>query len=258
MKAGVKFLAENKNKEGATLNEERMTLLAAYGLSDRFGVFARVPYSKRDLTETADGDSERVHASGLADPEFHGQARLWSSGFDGEVGLRASIFALLGTKTNWGENDASQDGERLDEHAQPGTGSTDWYGGVFGSYQVNRRSVFFASAQYRRTGRNDTGYQYGNVVLGNLAYEHKIGLRWDAVVEANYRHAERDEVDRAGTLDPDTGGSIVYITPRLLFDAGGGWVLRVAGQIPLSQDGLYGRQHEGTVINAGVTFLFTD
>lgn len=62
---------------------------------------------------------------------------------------------------------------------------------------------------------------------------------------------------RDGTLDPDTGGSIVYITPRLLFDAGGGWVLRVAGQIPLSQGGLYGSQHENTVFNVGITFLFT-
>jgi len=156
--------------ETASLKEERMTLLAAYGFSDRFGVFVRVPYSERDLTETEDGVSEHVQASGLADPEIYGQARLWSSGFDAEVGLRASIFAVFGTKTNWGENDASQDGERLDEHAQPGTGSTDWFAGVFGSYLLNRRSVFFASAQYRRTGRNDTGYRYGDVVLANLAY----------------------------------------------------------------------------------------
>jgi hypothetical protein len=159
-------------------------------------------------------------------------------------------------KTPWGVNDASRDGERLDEHVQPGTGSTDWFGGLFGSYQVDRRSALFASAQYRYTGRNDYGYQYGRIALFNLAYEHKIGTKWDAVIEANYRHAGRDEIDTSGATDPDTGGSIVYITPRLLFDVGSGWVVRGAVQLPLSNSGLYGHQEEKAVVNVGVTYLF--
>jgi hypothetical protein len=49
---------------------------------------------------------------------------------------------------------------------------------------------------------------------------------------------------------------MLYVTPRLLFDAGGGWVVRASAQIPLSQSGLNGNQHEGTVVNVGVTRLF--
>jgi hypothetical protein len=60
-----------------------------------------------------------------------------------------------------------------------------------------------------------------------------------------------------GTLDPDTGGSIVYVTPRLLFDLGHGWVLRAAAQIPVSESGLNGEQDEREVVNLGVTRLFT-
>lgn len=75
--------------------------------------------------------------------------------------------------------------------------------------------TLLAASQYRRTGRNDFGYQYGDVVLANVAYEHKIGATWDVVVEANYRHADRDEVDRDGTLDPDTGSQINQIRSRL-------------------------------------------
>jgi hypothetical protein len=113
----------------------------------------------------------------------------------------------------------------------------------------------FASAQYRATGRNDFGYRYGRINLLNLAYEHKLNSRWDAVIEANYRHADRDEVDASGVTDPDTGGSIIYITPRILFDAGGGWVRRLSVQVPLSQSGLNGNQDEKTVANVGVTRL---
>jgi hypothetical protein len=237
------------------LHEQRITLLAAYAVSDRVNLFARVPYSQRELTETEEGESERTRHSGLADPEIYGQVQLWASQFDGAVGIRSAIFGVAGVKTNWGENDASHDGERLDEHVQPGTGSTDWFAGLSGSYQIDPHSAVFASAQYRHTGRNDFGYRYGRVELFNVAYEHKLGTRWDAVLEANYRWAQHDQVDSFGTLDPDTGGSIMYLTPRLLFDAGHGWVLRASAQLPLSDSGLNGAQDEKAVVNFGITYL---
>jgi len=114
----------------------------------------------------------------------------------------------------------------------------------------------FVSTQYRKTGHNDFGYRYGRVALLNVAYEHKVTERWDAVLEANYRHAGLDEIDSSRATDADTGGSITYLTPRLLFDAGGGWVLRASGQIPISQSGLNGDQREKAVVNVGVTRLF--
>ncbi len=76
-------------------------------------------------------------------------------------------------------------------------------------------------------------------------------------MEANYRHARFDEVSTGHATDPDTGGSMAYLTPRILFDAGHGWVLRASGQIPLSQSGLNGDQREKkAVFNIGVTRLF--
>jgi hypothetical protein len=241
-----------------SLREQRSTVLVAYGISDRFDIFARVPYSERHLTESADGAVEETHQSGLADPEVYGQVRLWSSQFEGDVGIRSSLYAVFGVKTPWGENDASSGGERLDEHVQPGTGSTDWFTGLSGSYQINPRSALFASAQYRQTGRNDYGYRYGRVTLLNFAYEHKIASRWDAVIEANYRSAGRDQIDAARETDPNTGGSITYLTPRILFDVGAGWVIRASAQVPVSQSGLNGFQDEKTVVNFGVTRLFTN
>jgi hypothetical protein len=242
--------------ERDSMRERRYSLLTAYGFSDRFSVFARVPYSERDLTEHEDGETEHMSASGLADPEIYGQLRLWASPFEGDVGMRASVYFVGGVKTSWGENDLSRGGERLDEHVQPGTGSTDWFAGLSGSYQLNPQSALFVSTQYRRTGRNDVGYEYGRTTLVNVAYERKLAPRWDAVLEANYRHAGRDEIDDTGLLDEDTGGSIVYVTPRVLFDLGSGWVARASAQVPLSQSGLNGAQNEKTVFNVGITRLF--
>ena len=238
------------------LRERRYSVLAGYGFSDTFSVFARLPYSERDLTETEAGEAEHESAAGLADPEIYAQYRLWASPFEGDVGMRASLYVVGGVKTNWGENHASRGGERLDEHVQPGTGSTDWFAGLSGSYQIDPKSALFVSTQYRRTGRNDAGYRYGRTTLVNVAYERKLDSRWDTVIEANYRHAGRDEIDDTGLLDADTGGSIVYLTPRILFDLGSGWVARASAQVPLSQSGLEGAQHEKTVFNLGITKLF--
>jgi hypothetical protein len=124
---------------------------------------------------------------------------LWSSQFNGDVGIRSSLFLVGGVKTAWGENDARRDGERLDEHVQPGTGSTDWFAGISGFYQLDRRSAIFASTQYRETGRNDFGYRYGSALLLNVRLRAQARrARWDAVIEMNYRDAGYDEVDGSG------------------------------------------------------------
>src|SRR5262245_13135802 len=96
--------------EFSSVLEHRTTLFAAWSPSDRRSFFARLPFAERDLLEIEDGETERANASGLADPEFSAQIRLWSSQFDGDVGIRSSVFLVGGVKTNWGENDARGDG----------------------------------------------------------------------------------------------------------------------------------------------------
>ena len=53
---------------------------------------------------------------------------------------------------------------------------------------------------------------------------------------------------------PNTGGTILYVTPRLLFDLGGGVVLRGAVQIPVARD-LNGAQEERAIFNVGLSWV---
>lgn len=67
--------------------ENRVTALFSCGVSDAFALFARVPYSVRDLTASApSAEADKTHTSGLSDPEIYGQLRLWSSPFAGGMG----------------------------------------------------------------------------------------------------------------------------------------------------------------------------
>jgi outer membrane putative beta-barrel porin/alpha-amylase len=234
--------------------ENRFTGLLSYGVSERFTVFLRVPYSSRTLEESDGGAAgETVETSGFSDPELYGQLRLWSSQFAGGLGQRTSVSLNLGAKLPLGANEVERGGERADEHAQPGTGSTDVFGSVAVLHLLDRRSALFASAGFRRTGENDFDYRYGSTFTANAAYERKLTSRLDGVVELNFRHARRDRLDRVD--DDDTGGSLLYLTPRLLTNLGGGLVLRAAAQIPVAR-GLNGFQKERAVLNVGLTYLF--
>jgi hypothetical protein len=243
-------------EEGESQVENRFTGLVSYGFGERFMLSARVPLSVRYLETSLPGEEiETVHTSGLSDPEIYGQLRLWASPLTGAVGRRTSLSLVAGVKSPWGENDLQEDGARVDEHAQPGTGSTDVFGSLALLYLIDAKSALFASTGYRDTGENDFGYRYGSTFTANLAYEHKLGSRIDGVLELNFRHASRDRVDTGGTLDEDTGGSLLYLTPRLLVHLGSGFVLRASAQIPTIKD-LNGYQRERAVANVGLTYLF--
>lgn len=245
--------------------EYRYTATLSYGFGDRFLLVARLPVSHRDLTTTFadDGDadvrvkhgSEEVSTTGMSDPEFYGLVRLWSSRFGDGIGKRSTVSAIFGVKTPWGQNNVQRDGERVDEHAQPGTGSTDFFGGLSGYYLLDERSTIFGSVQYRGTGRNDFGYKYGDLWTAVLAYERKLSEPLDAVLEFDFRHAKRDQVDFSREVDPNTGGAILYITPRLLYGLSPHVALRAAVQIPIVEN-LYGVQDEKVNVNGGVTLLF--
>ena len=249
---GARLLPRHEGHgETETLVENRVTATLSYSFAERLNVVARIPYSFKTLTE----GEEITDTHGFADPELYALVRLWSSSFGPGLGRRTWLSALAGVKTAWGRNEIVQDGERVDEHAQPGTGSTDLFGGLAFLHLFDEKSALFASAQYRGTGTNDFGYKYGDITLANVAYERKLTEWLDAVLELNYRYAGRDQVDTHGTEDPNTGGSILYLTPRAVFDLGKGLVARVGVQIPTWRN-LNGEQTERAVVNAGLTYLF--
>jgi len=251
-----------------TINEDRYTTSISYTFSDRVTAVARIPYSSRTLREPEEpeiiessvvkhGDHEtptRDSTSELADPELYTLVRLWSSPFSGGMGSRAWISALGGVKTNWGRNDLREGGIRLDEHLQPGTGSTDVFAGLSGFYLMDLNSSLFGSVQLRRMGRNDFGYRYGDVTMATAGYERKITTALDGILTLDFRDAGRDLAGDEGT-DPDTGGRLLYVTPKLSFDFGRGLVGRLAVQVPVVED-LNGDQDEKAVVNLGVTWLY--
>jgi len=248
-----------------TLREDRFTTALSYTFSDRVIAVARIPYSSRTLEEHEveesaalehEAHSHALHGdtSDLADPELYALVRLWSTPFSAGMGSRAWLSLLGGVKTDWGKNDVEAGGERLDEHLQPGTGSTDWFGGLSGFYLLDQKSSVFASIQQRRMGENGFGYRYGDITMASAGYERKLTGRLDGVMTLDFRDAARDEIAGEGS-DPDTGGSLLYLSPKLSFDFGRSLVGRLSVQVPVA-DNLNGDQEEKAVVNVGLTWLY--
>jgi len=236
--------------------QNSVTATVSYSFADRVNLVARVPYSFKTITMSGDGMSDVTRTNGLADPEFFAWIRLWASDLVSGIGRRAWVSAQVGVKTPWGQDDLTgPDGIRLDQHAQPGTGSTDVFAGLGGFYLLDVSSSLFGSAQYRWTGSNEYGYRYGRIFLTNLGYERKLGRTVDAVLELNYRWAGEDTVDSSGEKDADTGGAILYVTPRVLVNLGGGFVARASVLIPTFRN-LNGFQTENAIVSAGLTYSF--
>src|SRR5260221_14540760 len=125
--------------DSETQVENRFTALVSYGFGERFTLLARLPVSVRDLEASSPGaPTETIHTSGFSDPEIYAQARLWASAMAGSVGRRASLSLTAGVKAPWGQNEATPDGVRVGEQAQPGTGSTDLFGSTSFLYMFDK------------------------------------------------------------------------------------------------------------------------
>lgn len=228
-----------------------LTATISYGWAERLTFVAQVPYTFNHLTE----DGEVETADGLGDPAFYLYVRLWSSPFSQGLGRRAWISALVAVKTPWGKNDVQVDGERLDEHVQPGTGATNLSGGLSGLYLLDEKSSLYASVAYTGTGRNQFGYKYGDNVVANLVYDRKLTSWLDGLFEVNFLDANHDQVDPFGVVDPDTGGRTLYLTPRVGINVVKGLVLRAAAQFPVWEN-LNGIQDVKPAYTAGLTYVF--
>lgn len=228
-----------------------ITTTISYGWAERLTLVAQVPYMFNHLTM-----SEGVEtADGVGDPAFFLYARLWSSPFTQGLGRRAWISAVVAVKTPWGRNDVSDDGVRLEEHVQPGTGATNLTGGLSGLYLLDEKSSLYGSVGYTGTGRNKYGYKYGDNVQANLVYDRKLTDWLDGVFEVNFLDAKHDQIDAAGVPDPDTGGQSLYLTPRIGVNIVKGLVVRAAAQFPVWEH-LNGIQDVKPAYTAGVTYVF--
>jgi hypothetical protein len=224
--------------------ESRLVLSGMYSMGSRLTAMLRLPVAMHRLSEGPDHST----LTGLADPELLLGLRLLGTTGTDWLALSA------GVRTGWGQNDRQIDGARADEHLQPGTGAAAALLGLSGSKGFAHRGALIAAVQGRLESRNDAGHRYGDAVVGSVAAQWPFTPRLFGVMQVDAREAGQDEV-APGVPDPNTGGTVVYLSPRLLFQLQRLVFLRFGVQVPVVER-LHGDQDEKVNVLAGLTVRF--
>jgi len=86
---------------------------------------------------------------------------------------------------------------------------------VFCTSSTASRPVRHGGIPAHRT-TTTSGIDTVSAVLRERRLRQQARRPFDGVVELDYRNAEKDRIDRSGTLDEDTGGSLLYRDARVL------------------------------------------
>jgi hypothetical protein len=222
--------------------ETRLTLGAAWSPLPRLTLRARVPFSDRVIRAGA----ERATARGLSDPEVGASITLPSPG-----GERPLWWAVeVGARLPLGSDDVMRDGERAEEHLQPGTGAAGLLAGLAAVRPLGERDALFAAVRGRWNDANAHGYRYGDVLVADLGWQHEVTPWLLLGPSLDFRAARRDVVD--GLTDGDSGGSLLDLTPRAELRLAERLALRLGLQLPLAE-ALDGSQRERVNLQTSLT-----
>ncbi len=188
-----------------------------YGVNDQLTVFADVPWISNEFT-AADGTKRTEE--GVGDLLFLGKYKYHDNRKDGT----RSAFALF-IKPDTG--DSSSDVGLL----RTGTGTTNV--GINHLWEKqDGPTTYYASLGYIYTGENNAmNLDPGDVIVGNIAAEHRLGNGWKGVWEINARHQGQAEL--AGTDVPNSEWTTISLSPGVQYETH-----PAPGQIAIFEAGL--------------------
>lgn len=166
--------------------------------------------------------------------------------------MRHSLSLTAGLTLPTGNNDASQNGMRLDEHAQIGTGSWGPYAGLMYAFHRDPWN-FSVYGAFRYHTANKYNYVYGAGVLAGIAGQFRIWEPFAVTLGVDARYAFNDNA--AGIVQVNTGGAVLNITPGFIVNIAGGLWLKGNAQVPVYTK-LSGKQGVGATFNLNIEYSF--
>lgn len=239
--------------EGAqtTLDQYSLRAVGVWSPFDALNLALTVPLVMKRMSD-AGGGLGHLHGpehTGLGDVEV-GARWFALNRVDMRSRTRQTLALSAGTSLPTGANDLSQGGERIDEHAQLGTGAFGPYAGLAWRLQGDAWGAQASLAgRYRTT--NSQNYRYGEALLWSTGADWRPAERFAVTLGLDGRLAQRDRDD--GAFAPDTGGLVLAAAPAVHVDVGRGAWVSLRAQLPVYTH-LYGDQHVGPTVVAGVQY----
>lgn len=232
------------------LVQESLTPLAVYSPARWVNLVLQVPL-ERKLWRLHGGGvaAQRVDSLGLGDLSLSGRFFLWQHA-NFKVRSRQNLGVFAGSTLPTGPNGRKLNGQRIDDHAQLGTGAFGPFVGLFYAYHRDPWNLFTSvSGSYHNS--NSYGYQYASALLWTVRGQWRP-MNWLAVeLGFDGRFNGRDNVD--GDAQVNTGGLVLAASPGFLVQLYAQLWLHVRGQLPFYKR-LNGVQTVGPVLSAFVQY----
>ncbi len=227
------------------IDEQRLTLSLAWAPSRRWMLGLSVPYVNRQLESfnlsnqeiTSLGDVSITVKNFLQDKES----------------FQTHMYGLMGG-IKFGTAEEQQDalGQTYDFDVQTGQGA-DVINAGFWYAHFRFPWLFYTSATYHVAGDGYQEFQAGNALIfnGTAQWAQSHTLSW--YVGAEGRYADKDQF--ANVDDPDSGGTILFLTPGLIYTLQPDLLLNAVIKFP-AIDELNGDHEETTIFSIGITYDF--
>jgi hypothetical protein len=213
----------------------------------------QVPLVRKDwaLSGTAIAEPETVVPTGLGDVDLGARVFVWEA-TSIQAQRRQNLALTVGTSFPTGSDDKTTvDGERIDQHAQLGTGAWGPYVGALYAFHQDPWN-FFLSVTGRFRTTNSYGYRFGDAVLWSAQLRFRVLQPLALQLGVDGRYAARDRSE--GVLQENTGGLVVSAVPGLAWNIAGPIWLLAQVQVPFATH-LFGEQTVGVTATASLQFV---
>jgi hypothetical protein len=244
--------AASDEEPSATERVTQVTLrpVIVYSPTEELNLVLQVPLVHKDWSRSGgEADGSMTHM-GLGDIDV-GARWFFFQRTSFETQSRQAIGVTGGITLPTGPNGATDNGVRVDDHAQLGTGAFGPYLGLSYAYHRDPWNLF-ASITGRIRTRNSYDYRYGNALQWSVRGDYRVIDEFSLELGIDGRRAARDTV-----LDEEqthTGGFVLAAAPGVAVNLYEDLWLRARVQIPFITS-LYGTQTVGPTYFASVQVL---
>ncbi|MGZ6140904.1 MAG: hypothetical protein ACXWLA_09520 [Myxococcaceae bacterium] len=245
-------LSDDQPDRTESLTQLTLRPVVVYSPIDRLNLVLQVPLVRKDwsLSATATEPAETATPLGLGDIDIGARVFVWESTSIASQS-RQSVALAGGTSIPTGSDDATVDGERLDQHAQLGTGA--WIPYVGALYAFHRDPWnFLLTVTGKFPTTNAYGYRYGNAVLWSATVRLRVIESFALALGVDGRQAQRDTSN--GVPQQNTGGLVIAAVPGIAWNAAGPIWLLAQVQVPFAT-ALYGVQSVGVTGLASLQYV---
>jgi len=222
------------------------SVFAAYGITDNFTLGVRLPYVQRFGVRSPNEDGNAVN--NLGDPGGFGGVSVFSQyRFFHTADQLNHLSLVVALRTPSGMTHVkTRQGERFETHHQPSAGA--WSPSMgFSFTRAMGKFSFDSSVLYTVATGGSQKTDIGDIFDYNIALSYAIvgvarnnlfvdtnAAPWTLVLELNGMWQDKQKV--AGSIDPNTGGNTVFISPGIRYAGGRNWNTALSVGTPIVKD----------------------